>query len=226
MNRKYNGRLLYHLLAISVLPLCLLGLVILILSSYFFTQTMYEEISHELECVTLNTKSLLDAAFPGDYEQADESACRLYKGGTDITDHYSIISKVKADTGMEITLFCQNTRVLTTISSDGSLIVGTSASERVCSEVLDAGEAHFYYNAEVNGDAYFAYYIPLYNAGGDVVGMLFVGEPRAEVDAAVRESVYPLIIAVIVTIIIKAICIFLYNKSLVSVLIKIRNFLS
>lgn len=227
MNRKNKGRLLYHMLMISILPLCLLGLVILVLGSYLFTQTMYDEISHELECVALNTETLFDTAFPGDYELAGETAFRLYKGGADITNDYHIIDKVKADTGMEITLFYQDTRILTTISSsDGNLIVGTGASERIRSEVLAAGEAHFYDNAEVNGEAYFAYYMPLRNADGSVAGMLFVGKPRAEIDSAIRESVYPLIIAVIVTIIIMAICIFQYSKSIASALIKIRNFLS
>lgn len=227
MNRKNKGRLLYNLLTISILPLCFLGVVILALGSHLFKQTMYNEISHELRCVALNTEMLLDTAFPGDYELTGDTAYRLYKGKADITNDYSIIDKVKADTDMELTLFYQDTRILTTISSsDGSIIIGTGAPELIKSEVLSTGEAHFYNNANVNGDAYFAYYMPLHNSDGSIAGMLFVGKPRAEVDSAVRESVYPLIIAVIITIIIMAVCIFLYNKSIVSILIKIRNFLS
>jgi len=227
MDHKNKGRLLYNLLIISILPLCFLGVVILILGSYFFKQTMYDEISNELRCVALNTGTLLDVAYPGDYDIIGETALRLYKGDTDITDDYSIINKVKSDTGMDITLFYQDTRILTTIySSDGTLIVGTGAAELVKSEVLYSGKAHFYHNADVNGDAYFAYYMPLFNSDGSTAGMLFVGMPRAEVDASVNKSVYPLIIAVIITIIIMAVCIFLYNKSIVSVLIKIKDFLS
>lgn len=227
MNRKNKGRLLYNLLTISILPLCFLGIVILVLGSHFFKQTMYNEISHELRCVALNTEMLFDTAFPGDYKLTGETSYQLYKGDADITDDYSIIDKVKTDTDMEITLFYQDTRILTTISStDGNLIIGTGAPELIKSEVLNTGEAHFYNNANVNGDAYFAYYMPLFNSDGNIVGMLFVGKPRAEVDAAVRESLYPLILAVIITIIIMAICIFLYNKGIVSILIKIRNFLS
>lgn len=227
MNRKNKGRLLYNLLTISILPLCFLGIVLLALGSYFFRQTMYNEISHELKCVALNTEMLLDTAFPGDYKLTGETAYQLFKGDADITNDYSIIDKVKSDTGMDITLFYQDTRILTTISSsDGNLIVGTGAAEWIRSEVLYSGEAQFYHNANINGDAYFAYYMPLFNSDGSTAGMLFVGKPRAEVDDAVLESVYPLMIAVMITIIIMAICIFLYNKSIVSVLIKIRNFLS
>lgn len=227
MNRKYKGRILYNLLAISILPFCLLGVVILVLGSHIFKQTMYNEISHELKCVALNTEMLLDTAYPGDYKLIGDTAYRLYKGDADITNDYDIIYKVKSRTGMDITLFYQDTRILTTISSnDGKPIVGTGAAELIREEVLGTGEAHFYYNANVNGDAYFAYYMPLCNSDGDVTGMLFVGKPRAEVDAAVLRSVYPLIIAVIITIIIMAVCIFIYNKGIVSILIKIRNFLT
>ncbi len=227
MKSENKGRILYNLLAISILPLCLLGVVILVLGSYIFRQTMYSEISHELEYVALNTRLLFDTAYPGDYVLVGDTSYRLYKGDNDITDDYTIINEVNTSTGMDITLFYQDTRILTTISSaDGELIVGTGAAELIKEEVLYSGEANFYYNANINDEAYFAYYTPLYNSDGNIAGMLFVGKPRAEVDSAVLKSVHPLIIAVIITIIIMAVCIFVYYNRIVSILIKIRNFLS
>jgi diguanylate cyclase (GGDEF)-like protein len=220
-------RILYNLLAISIFPMCLLGIVILVLGSRCFKQTMYNEVASELEYVAKTTEMLFDTSFPGDYELVGDSSYRLYKGDTDITENYDIINQIQESTGMDITLFYKDTRILTTIlSSDGSSIVGTGAPTLILDEVLGAGEAKFYHNAMINGDMYFAYYMPLFNSDGNVAGMLFVGKPRDEVDKAVMTSLYPLIIAVIAAIIVMAVCIYMYNRKLVAILINIRDFLS
>jgi diguanylate cyclase (GGDEF)-like protein len=226
INHK-KGHILYNLLAINIFPVCLLGIVILILGSRCFKQTMYKEVSAELEYVAKNTALLFDAAYPGDYELVGDSSYRLYKGDTDITSDYSVIDSIQESTGMDITLFYKDTRILTTISSsDGSRIVGTGAPSLILEQVLNSGEAHFYTNAIINSEGYFAYYMPLFNSDGSTAGMLFVGKPRDEIDKAVTASLYPIIIAVIAAMIVMVICIYLYNRNLVAILITIRDFLS
>ncbi len=224
-NRK--GKIAHTLQPISIIPLIILGILILILGTNFFTKAMHDEVELELTYVAANTVTLLDTAYPGDYELQGSTYYSLYKGGEDITHDYTLIDKIKADTGLDITIFYENTRFQTTIKdSDGNRIVGSVAAETIINDVLNTGEARFYNNARVGSITYFSYYMPLTNSDGSVVGMLFVGKPRTEVDNTVQSTLYPLMGAVLLTIIVMSICISLYTKGLVKVLLKIRNYVT
>ncbi len=224
-NRK--GKIAHTLQPISIIPLIILGMLILILGTHFFTKAMHNEVELELKYVASNTVALLDTAYPGDYELRGNTYYSLYKGDVDITSDYTVIDKIKADTGLDITIFYENTRFQTTVQdSEGNRIIGSVAAETILKDVLYTGEAHFYNNALVDTITYFSYYMPLTNSDGSVIGMLFVGKPRAEVDNTVRQTLYPLMGAVFATIIIMSVCIALYTKGLVKVLLKIRNYVS
>lgn len=227
MEARHKGKISYTLQPITIIPLIILGLLIMILGSHFFTQAMYNEVALELQYVSSNTITLLDAVYPGDYELRGDHALRLYKGETDITSDYGLIDKIHTDTGLDITLFYQDTRIQTTVrDSNGQRIIGNAASETILNDVLYGQEARFYNNAMVGSSTYFSYYVPLTNSDGSVVGMLFVGKPRIEVDQAIQQTLYPLIIAVILTTIIMSFGIARYTKKLVTVLLKIRNYVS
>ena len=224
-NRK--GKIAYTLQPISVIPLIILGVLISVLGSNFFTYAMHNEVELELKYVASNTITLLDTAYPGDYELRGNTYYSLYKGGIDITNDYTLIDKIKADTGLDITIFYENTRFQTTIiGPDGQRIVGSVAAETILNDVLYTGNAQFYNNALVDSVTYFSYYVPLTNSDGSVIGMLFIGKPRADVDEAVQDALIPLLIAVFGTIVIMSVCISLYTKKLVKVLLKIRNYVS
>lgn len=222
-----KGKLSYGLYAINIIPLLLLGLASILLASHWFTKAMYSEVETELDNVTHNMVTLFETAWPGDYHLEGDAALRLYKGDCDITGDYSLIDRVKTDTGLEITLFYQDTRILTTITNaEGKRIVGSGAPDIVVHDVLKAGESHFYTNTLINNTKYFAYYLPLRNSDGSVVGMMFVGKPCSEVDQAILHSVYPLIIADILVMLVAAVAVFLYTRNFAGMLSKIRLFLS
>ena len=222
---KRKGKISYTLQPISIIPLLFLGLLIAVLGSHTFTQAMYKEVALELQYVASNTTTLLDTAYPGDYELRGSEALSLYKGEKDITRDYSLIDQIHEDTELDITVFYQDTRILTTVlGSDGQRIVGTGAAETILNDVLYTGNARFYNNAMVGTETYFSYYMPLNNSDGTTVGMLFVGKPRIEVDKAVQKCLYPLLLAVGLTIVIMSLCLAYYTKSLVNVLVKIRNY--
>lgn len=227
MSTKYKGKISHTLQPISIIPLLFLGLLIVLLGSRFFTKAMYEEVALELQYVASNTITLLDTAYPGDYELRGDTSLRLYKGEADITQDCSLIDRIHRDTNLDITVFYQDTRILTTVlNKDGQRIIGTGASETILNDVLYTGNAKFYDNALVGMETYFSYYVPLVHSDGSVIGMLFVGKPRAQVDQSVRTSLYPLVIAVFVTCIIMSFAISRYTKRLVNTLVKIRNYVT
>lgn len=222
-----RGKIGQVLQTIHIIPLLTFGVVTLLVCYQGFLHTMRGEIRQELQYVARDVNTILDAAYPGDYALQGEDAFRLYKGDTDITAAYDLIDRVKADSDLEITLFFQDTRILTTIrNSDGLRIVGTGAPDIVVTEVLLGGGDKFYNKVLINGSYYFSYYMPVQNSDGTTVGMIFVGKPTGAVDAAVRKSLYPLMIATIITMALISFFLFCYTRKLVGVLHSIRSFLA
>lgn len=226
-NTKEKGKIAHTLLIINTIPLIFLGLLTVLLSYHWFSMAMLGEVETELSSAAANIEHMLEVAYPGDYVLKGEIAYRLYKGEHDLTNDYSLVEQIKEDTGFEVTLFYQDTRILTTIrNSDGVRIVGTGAPEVVKESVLQKGEPHFYDNTFIGGTGYFCYYAPLYNSDGSIVGMIFLGKPRKNVDAAIYKAVYPLLFVDLLAALIIAVINFRYNKKFVSALLKIHSFLS
>lgn len=113
--KKSSGKISYTLQIIGLLPLLALGIAMLFFTSQWFTKTMYQEVERELYDATKSATTLLNAAYPGDYHLEGDVAYLLYKGETDITRDYSLLDQFKEDTGLDITLFYQDTRILTTL---------------------------------------------------------------------------------------------------------------
>ena len=196
MSNGRKGKIAYALQAINIIPLLFFAIVILWLGNHIFTKAMYDEVETELSNISSNLVTMFDALYPGDYSLVGDGTYQLYKGETNLTGNHALLDQIKADTGMDITLFYQSTRILTTLTDRQDMrLVGTSAPDVVIRTVLETGEAHFYNKAMIYNTGYFSYYAPLRNTDGTVVGMLFVGKPTAAVDASVQASVFPLMIA-------------------------------
>ncbi len=225
---KISGsKISYTLQAIGLIPLLVLGIVMLFFTSQWFTKIMYQEVESELYDATRSATTLLNAAYPGDYRLEGEVAYLLYKGDTDITRDYSLLDQFKEDTGLDITLFYQDTRILTTLyGTQGERIVGSGAPDVVIRDVLNTGEDHFYTHTLINGKSYFSYYSPVRNQDGSVVGMLFVGKSSAAVSQSIQRYVYPLTLLIIIFVALVALCIYFYTKGFVAVLLNIHGFLS
>lgn len=225
--KKNKGKIAYSLQAVGIFPLLLLGIMIMVLGYRLFTEAMYNEVEQSLQGAAANAVTLLNTVYPGDFSREGEGTYRYYKGDEDITDAFELLDQVKEDSGLEVTLFYQNTRILTTIyDASGERFVGTNATNTVRQEVLKGKQARFYTDVVVDGVTYFSYYMPLYNSDGKTAGILFVGKPRDQVDAAVQNTLYPLLVAVFLTILVMSYIIFHYTKGIVGVLLKIRAFLS
>lgn len=227
MGTKGKGKIAYILQSVSIIPLLVFGIVVLLLGTHIFTKAMYKEVENELQNVCRNLTTTIDALYPGDYELVEDgNGCRLYKGSYDLTNDHTLIDRIKQNTDLDVTLFYQNTRILTTIlNKDGERIVGTGAPSNVMTDVFETGKAKFYTNVLIHSSTYFSYYAPLTNSDGAVAGMLFVGKPTNEVDAYVRASVYPLVIADLIFMIVVSLFIYLYTRGFTSSLLQIHSFL-
>ena len=221
-----KGKIAYILQTINIIPLLIFGFLIMLLGTNRFTEAMHAEVEEDLKNVSNSLTTMLDALYPGDYRLEGETSYRFYKGGQDLTGDYALIDKIREETGLDITLFYQDTRILTTVTDrNGRRIVGTGAPDDVMKNVYEINQAFFYTKFSIYGTSYFAYYTPLHNQDGSVVGMIFVGKPSAKVDSSIQAAIFPLIAVDVLLAIIVAVFIFLYTKRFASDVLQIHVFL-
>ena len=227
MKTKKSGKIVYVLQMISILPLFLFGLAILMLSLRLTTNMMYKEVEQELSGVAGSFATMLDMIYPGDYRLEGEISMSLYKGDHDLTREYALADNYKESSGCDITLFYQDTSILTTINDKNGLrMVGKGASGIVIREVLERGKSCFFPNTSVFDVEYFCYYIPLKNADGTTIGMLLAAKPSDRVKQAIRSTSYPLLLVIIVLALVIGIGLQLYTRNFDLVLQHIRSFLA
>ena len=204
MNARNKGKVGQILRIINIVPLLIFGFISVFLCYYYFTKTMQIEVEKELAGMAYTIEALLDASYPGEYQLVGENTYQLYKGDTDITYAYEFVDRIKENTALDVTIFYQDTRILSTIydSATGQRVVGTGAPGVIQEKVLKGGESIFYPRVIVNNAKYFAYYAPLHNPDGSTAGMIFVGKPDDDVDAAVQRSLYPFLFITVLFIIV------------------------
>ncbi len=225
--KEKRGHLYRTLQTLSIVPVLVLGLLITIFSFRIFTSTVHNEVESELKNITDTIIVMYDYMYPGDYALVGDVAFEFVKGGTVLTRDYTLIDAIKENTGMDITIFYHDTRILTTIcDAKGERIIGTGAENRIIKDVLMGGEGHFYTNAVVNGVAYFAYYSPLKNNDGNTVGIVYAGKPCSTVNAAVVRALAPLLILTLLSALAVGYISSSYTNKLIKNLQHIRDFLS
>lgn len=230
MKKAQKGKIYYSMQLISLLPIIIFGILILAFGTISFTKTMTQEVFGHLDTSAHLFIALLDSNYPGDYVLRDkevngQTVYSLYKGDMDITTKFELVDHFKEDTGMDITIFYKDTRILTTVLDwNNKRIVGTGAPDHIMAEVQETNQVQFYNNALVNSEKYFACYHPLTNEDGSVVGMIFVGKPVKDVKTRIDGSLNPIIIFGLISLVIASIISYSYAKNYITVLQKLKTF--
>ena len=90
----------------------------------------------------------------------------------------------KNELDIDVTVFDDNVRVATTVPN----AIGTKCDPTIYKHVKEGNE-YFSTNAKVNGKDYFGYYIPLYDADNNFVGMTFAGKPTEDANNAITRAI-------------------------------------
>ncbi len=182
-NKKKEKSIRTKLITMVLLPIVVLSVMIIsigmILLYHFYTQS----IRNELTAATNIVLDCLNLTVRGDY--AYESGM-LMKGDLNITDS-TMLYRVKEKSQIDITIFWQDTRILSTVSNQyGVSAVGTKASNDVVEAVLEKGECYYSTSLDVNGVPYIGYYMPVENSDHTIVGMIFAGKQKDVVYRGIR----------------------------------------
>lgn len=228
MKQILKGSLYRMMTVMTIIPLMVFGIIIAIYCSSQFASTVQTEVADNLEDMAKLTLHTYDLLYPGDYELyigAGEST--LWKGGVNISGTDSLLDDVKERTGVDLTIFFYDTRMLTTIhNDDGERILGTGSSAVVFRDVFEGKEARFYKSALVNDRKYFAYYMPIYNADGTCIGMAFAGKPTENVQNMIKRATFPIVLIILLALVLTGWFAVSFTTRMVEDVKKMERFLS
>ncbi|AXH98233.1 methyl-accepting chemotaxis protein [Sporosarcina sp. PTS2304] len=199
LGRKING---LFLLAILLLASIVSGL------NYFVTK---ENLLKAAEAKLLSdlqlSIELLDISVPGDWSITNGS---LYKGKMDMKEAFEIPDQLGELTdGNTMSIFQGDTRITTNIIENGERRLGTKVADEVGNVVLGKKE-RFVGTADVLGEPFQAAYDPIFNASGEVIGIIAVALPTAPyikiaASSATQTIIISLVLALLVIVIVSLI---------------------
>lgn len=158
--------------------------------------SMTKQVRIEMQSVVSLVESRYDEKYPGVFgiELFEDGTYKVYKGSREISSDYTIMDEIKESFGYEVTLFCKNIRVQTTMADEnGKRYTTTKAPAFVTAGVIDEGEEAFYGNVTIHGVKHFAYYRPIILEDGTIYGMIGVSRSARDIQLAVVNAVWPLV---------------------------------
>lgn len=163
-----------------------------------FSDKMEGHVRKEMTQQTKLILKILDENYPGEFSLNKDvkGNYHIYKGGKDITKDTEFIDNMKEIMGVEVTLFCQDVRLQTTLrDSKGRLFINTAVSSVITKDVLKKKKAHFYRSTTNVGDErYFAYYEPIFLEDGTCFGMVGVCRKATDIEKNIRMAVRPILL--------------------------------
>ncbi|MCR5419550.1 MAG: diguanylate cyclase [Lachnospiraceae bacterium] len=223
-SRSLYGSFLY----IALVPLFIFGIVIMIYSSYTMTVNIKKEASDNLRNVGVAVLAAYEAAYKGDYNVViTDGVVEFYKGDVLLSEDFGLIDNIKSDTGVEISLFFYDTRVLTTITDpEGNRMINKGVNTTVLNTVVNNRTDCFYDNVLIGGKRYFAYYMPIMSWDGlTCLGMIGTATPANEVEGMVKNSVIRNLLIMLLALFVTAWFILHYTSGLISIIKRIMVFL-
>lgn len=175
-----NLKLQYKMLIQAVIPVLIMGIVAVFISNTVVKNKMLDDAKQKLRA----TSNAVLAAYDqntGDYFV--NATGDVWKGAYNVSLSTPFIDDIAKKTGMEVTFFYKDTRLVTSLKdADGNRILGSKAGDFLVENVLQDGNEVFTNRVLVDGTFYFGYYVPVYqNNSDEIIGMVFAGMPVREI---------------------------------------------
>lgn len=192
-----------RILSITIIPLVVASLVISFVSNWILEDGLKSQVLVGLKSAATGALISLDS-ISGDSFRLE--GVDLYKGDFNVSQNMDSLDYYAKSNNVEITFFYGDTRRATTIK-DGNdkRIVGTKASDGVVREVVNEGKEYSSDKVLVNDEIFYGYYMPISDMEGKVIGMVFAGKPRKDVQHYIQTRVNFIVMLALVIIIICAV---------------------
>lgn len=195
----------------QLLMLCVIPMVIMVACITVYAISTMRSMVHDTTMEGL--QNLCQSVFAA-YDALDTGAYRmegdmLFKGDYNVSENVDIIDSFVEGSNADVTIFYGDTRRATSLrdKDTGERILGTKASDAVIKTVLNEKKTYETDSVTINGETYYAFYMPALDASGNCVGMVFAGQPATEANAKINQSSMMILgIAVLILIVALLVC--------------------
>ena len=176
------------ILALSLVPVLVLGITMFLVAADRIANGIYDAAYNGMHATTLAVRDIFEEGKSGAYHMDEQGM--LWKGDAlNISQATNIVDHIKESTGIDVTIFWGDTRILTSIVDEhGARQINTKASAEVAERVLQNGETYYDRNIEILGQRYIVSYTPLYQENSkEIIGMIFPGTPQQTVSVIINK---------------------------------------
>ena len=208
-----NLKLQYKMLILAIIPVLVMGIVAILISNTVVKNKLLDDAKQKLKA----TSNAVLAAYDqnaGDYFV--NATGDVWKGAYNVSLSTPFIDDIAAKTGIEVTFFYNDTRLVTSLKdADGKRILGSKAGDFLVENVLQDGNEVFTNRVLVDGTFYFGYYVPVYqNNSDEIIGMVFAGMPVKEIYASLNLITMIFTVAILVILVIAVIGCLLLSRGI------------
>ena len=204
-----NLKLQYKMLILAIIPVLVMGIVAILISNTVVKNKLLDDAKQKLKA----TSNAVLAAYDqnaGDYFV--NATGDVWKGAYNVSLSTPFIDDIAAKTGIEVTFFYNDTRLVTSLKdADGKRILGSKAGDFLVENVLQV----FTNRVLVDGTFYFGYYVPVHqNNSDEIIGMVFAGMPVKEIYASLNLITMIFTVAIVVILVIAVIGCLLVSRGI------------
>lgn len=207
MKDKKRLGVMAQLVMLCAIPMIIMVLVVTVYAIGKMRSMVQDTTMEGLKNLCQSIYAAYEAIDSGDYRLEGDM---LYKGDYCVTEHEEVIDNFVKGSNADVTIFYGDTRRATSLrdKSTGERILGTKASDAVISTVIKEGKTYETSDVIINGEQYYAFYMPVFDSAGKCVGMVFAGQPATEATAQINQSTMMILgIAVLILIAAQIVCI-------------------
>lgn len=210
--------------------LCAIPMIIMVAAVTVYSINTMRKLTHDstmegLKNLCQSVYAAYDALDSGHYRMEGDI---LYKGDYCISENVDVIDSFVEGSNADVTIFYGDTRRATSLrdKNTGERILGTKASDAVIKTVLNEGKTYGTDSVVINGETYYAFYMPAQDSSGKVVGMVFAGQPATSATAKINQNSLAILgIAVLILIVALVVC-YKIASALARVIVQTEQLLS
>lgn len=207
MKKQKKLSVMAQLVMLCVIPMVIMVAFVTVYAIGTMRNMVHDSTMEGLENLCRSVYAAYEALDPGAYRIEGET---LYKGNYNVSENVDIIDSFVEGSSADVTLFYGDTRRATSLrdKDTGERILGTKASDAVIQTVINEGKNYETDSVTINGETYYAFYMPAVDSTGKCVGMVFAGQPATEASARINQSSMMILgIAALILVIALLVCI-------------------